>query len=246
MKQAALRKPEPVLETLRAQCARVMAQADHVHVHADKIAEYARFVLDTYPVITEHDEHHYVSKDAEKTAAYIIALDSINFGSGYFRAADIEYRDIAGGLKRAFERGELDTAEKWAKAGAGDFYALLDRPRSPVLDELVALFVKHLSATGRNMMADYGGRALNLLEAAGHSAATLVDILATWPEFRDISTYKGQGVPFLKRAQIMAAHLELTGIPQFTDMDALTIFADNMLPHVLRCDGILEYAPALA
>jgi len=40
--------------------------------------------------------------------------------------------------------------------------------------------------------------------------------------------------------------MELTGIPKFRDMEALTCFADNMIPHVLRCDGVLEYATALA
>jgi hypothetical protein len=33
---------------------------------------------------------------------------------------------------------------------------------------------------------------------------------------------------------------------RFDDLSDLTIFADNLLPHVLRIDGILEYAPALA
>ncbi|MCK5585267.1 hypothetical protein KAJ02_04280, partial [Candidatus Bipolaricaulota bacterium] len=29
------------------------------------------------------------------------------------------------------------------------------------------------------------------------------------------------------------------------DLDDLTIFADNLVPHVLRLEGILEYAPSL-
>src|SRR5690606_9107081 len=60
----------------------------------------------------------------------------------------------------------------------------------------------------------------------------------------------GAAVPIYKRAQILAAdmHLAFTGQGEadFTDLDQLTIFADNMVPHVLRLDGILEYAPPLA
>ena len=33
---------------------------------------------------------------------------------------------------------------------------------------------------------------------------------------------------------------------EFTDLDALTIFADNLVPHVLRCEGVLVYEPGLA
>ncbi len=33
---------------------------------------------------------------------------------------------------------------------------------------------------------------------------------------------------------------------RFSDLDRLTIFADNLVPHVLRCDGVLVYDPSLA
>ena len=40
--------------------------------------------------------------------------------------------------------------------------------------------------------------------------------------------------------------LALAGIVRFRDLDRLTIFADNLVPHVLRCDGVLVYDPRLA
>ena len=51
---------------------------------------------------------------------------------------------------------------------------------------------------------------------------------------------------FYKRAQILPADLALAGVAPFTDLDRLTIFADNLVPHVLRCDGVLLYDDALA
>jgi hypothetical protein len=51
---------------------------------------------------------------------------------------------------------------------------------------------------------------------------------------------------FYKRAQIAASDLALAGIADFHDLDRLTIFADNLVPHVLRVDGVLRYQPALA
>ena len=51
---------------------------------------------------------------------------------------------------------------------------------------------------------------------------------------------------FYKRAQILASDLALAGVAEFTDLDRLTIFADNLVPHVLRCDGVLVYDEQLA
>jgi hypothetical protein len=51
---------------------------------------------------------------------------------------------------------------------------------------------------------------------------------------------------FWKRAQIAANDLALAGVAEFSDLDRLTIFADNLVPHVLRVDGVLRYDPALA
>ena len=51
---------------------------------------------------------------------------------------------------------------------------------------------------------------------------------------------------FYKRAQIVSSDLALAGVAEFSDLDRLTIFADNLVPHVLRVDGVLRYEPALA
>ena len=40
--------------------------------------------------------------------------------------------------------------------------------------------------------------------------------------------------------------LVLAGVASFPDVDGLTVFADNLIPHVLRLDGALVYASELA
>ena len=52
-------------------------------------------------------------------------------------------------------------------------------------------------------------------------------------------------MPLFKRAQIAAADLALAGIAPADDLHRLTLFADNLVPHVLRLDGVLEFEPAL-
>ena len=57
-------------------------------------------------------------------------------------------------------------------------------------------------------------------------------------------------MPFYKRAQLTAADLAVAfggeGWGCYRDLDRLTCFADNLVPHVLRCAQVLVYAPSLA
>jgi Potential Queuosine, Q, salvage protein family len=79
----------------------------------------------------------------------------------------------------------------------------------------------------------------------------LANLLAEWNAFADVSSYEGRPVPFFKRAQIAAADVDRIGIAlrrtaasaesrRLRDRDRLTAFADNLVPHVLRLDGVLK------
>src|ERR671910_574416 len=81
-------------------------------------------------------------------------------------------------------------------------------------------------------------RALDLVAEAGGSAERLASMLAAGMPFYD-------DAGFWKRAQIVPNDLALAGVARFDDLDRLTIFADNLVPHVLRVDGVLRYDPSL-
>ena len=70
------------------------------------------------------------------------------------------------------------------------------------------------------------------------------------PYFDDVEHYDGLEVPFYKRAQLTPADIAVAfegkGPGRFEDLHRLTIFADNLVPHVLRVDGILLYEEGLA
>jgi hypothetical protein len=217
-------------------CAWVAGQAEHVKLHADKISAYARFIAGKYPVTTQlGGDKHFISGDRGLTAAYVLALDSINFGSGYFSIAQecgiaLEYEVIARGLKKHFEQGR-----DWKNLSAADFSAMFSMPLGvhPKLDELLHNFEMHLRETAERVE-----KPIDLLQG---SAVKLAETVAAWPGFHDVHPYKGRDIPILKRAQILAADMNLA-LGGLADVDKLTIFADNMVPHVLRCDGILEYS----
>jgi len=102
--------------------------------------------------------------------------------------------------------------------------------------ELMRLYAEALRELGRFLGER---RALDLVREAGGSAERFASMLADGMPFFD-----DRG--FWKRAQIAANDLALAGVAEFSDLDRLTIFADNLVPHVLRVDGVLRYEPALA
>src|SRR5437764_533939 len=99
---------------------------------------------------------------------------------------------------------------------------------------VMRLYAQSLNALGRFLLDRFGGAFDALVDAADRSATALVVLLQQMPLYRDVATYRGEQVPFLKRAQITASD-----IGTFGDLDQLTLFADNLIPHVLRIDGVL-------
>jgi Potential Queuosine, Q, salvage protein family len=95
-------------------------------------------------------------------------------------------------------------------------------------------------------LRDLGGRISDFDAAArADSAVALATRLSGWACFADVSSHHGAPVPFYKRAQIAAADLARARVIDPPDVDRLTMFADNLVPHVLRLDGILAFEPEL-
>jgi hypothetical protein len=105
----------------------------------------------------------------------------------------------------------------------------------------MALFARSLNDLGRHVASERDARFEAVLNVANDSAEALVERLAAWDCFADTSEYGGLRVPFLKRAQIAEADLARAGVVRFHDLGRLTMFADNLVPHVLRLDGILTF-----
>jgi hypothetical protein len=221
-----------------------------------RVASYARELAALPDVRPGIDPRTHYLGHGEDTLAFFVILDTINFGSGYFpllrkRPGMSGYFTIASALTERFGRKGTWEARELAELSADECAAVfgqLDSP--PPIGELMALFAMALRDLGALLLERYDGDFAALVEAAGHSASRLVDVLAAMPLFRDVTPYRGSDVPFYKRAQLMAADLALAfageGHGHFTDLDRLTIFADNLVPHVLRVDGLLAYDESLA
>jgi len=187
------------------------------------------------------------ARDREWRAAFWLTMDAINFGSGWFptlrkRDGRSGYNTIATALAERFHRAGPWSATELAALPALDVAEALGQDAG---HELMALYAASLRDLGTHVAAEHGGRFTAVADAAEGSALSLVHHLGSWGCFADRSRYGSLELPFLKRAQIAAADLERAGVARFGDLGRLTMFADNLVPHVLRIDGVLSYAPSL-
>ncbi len=244
-----------LLKQVRAACKAVAARASHIQINTDFIPAYADALPLESAFQPEHDsESHYLDQN-EDTAAFFLTLDSINFGSGYFphlqkRPGMSGYFTIASCLKNRFKTNGPLSAVELTRVTPEDCTQIFEQhPDSKPIAELMQLFASALNDLGRYLQADFGGRFTELIKAADHSAERLMQLLVRMPLFNDVHQYGQIEVPFYKRAQLAAADLALAfkgqGLGCFGDLQNLTIFADNLVPHVLRVDHILTYTDAL-
>jgi len=232
-----------LLDEVRAHAAAVAGLARFVSIDDERIAQYAASLpLDRARAPELDPQTHYVG-EPESTLAYVVTLDAINFGSGYFpylhkRPGLSGYFTVASSLKDLWEsRGPLSARDLRALS-AEDCARIFDQSLDEtVVAELMALFARALNDLGDYLIVQFRGSFRALVDAADGSAERLASLLAGMPLYADRGFYK--------RAQLTAADLAVAGVAEFLDLDRLTIFADNLVPHVLRVDGVLRYEPEL-
>lgn len=220
---------------------------DEVRAACARIAESARWVsID--PAELEHVEPgpppvmdpgpHYLEGSPEDVATFLLAVDAVNFGSGWFptlrkRAGLSGYYTVTWAIADRFRADGAWTTAELRAMRTDEIADTLGQSRD---HELMALYAQALRSLG-TFLGDRG--ALAVVRDARGSAQRLAAMLAN-----GMALFADHG--FYKRAQIVPADLALAGVASFGDLDRLTIFADNLLPHVLRCDGVLHYDVELA
>ncbi|HMJ37420.1 MAG TPA: queuosine salvage family protein [Baekduia sp.] len=232
-------------DDVRAACAQIAEHARSVRIDAERLAGYGAGA-DGAPVTDPGLDpvRHYLEGSPADVALYTLALDTINFGSGWFPTLSKRsdpaagrtvsgYFTIAWNLADHFRIEGPWTTQRLRTMRTEDLAAILGQPAD---HELMSLYSQALRELGRFL----GTRSVpEVIAEARGSAERLATMLASGMAF-----YDDRG--FYKRAQIAGNDLALAGVARFHDLDRLTIFADNLVPHVLRCDGVLVYEPALA
>jgi hypothetical protein len=224
-----------------------MGLIDEVRLSCRVIAESARFVsidldrlgeVEPAPPPALDPERHFLEGATEEVALYMLTLDAINFGSGWFptlrkRPGCSGYFTVAWALADRFRSRGPWSNEELRALDAREVASVLGQEPD---HELMGLYAAALRSLG-NFLGERS--ALQLVREARGSAERLASMLADGMDF-----FADFG--FWKRAQIVPNDLALAGVASFEDLDRLTIFADNVVPHVLRVDGVLRYDPGLA
>ncbi|MFL5862000.1 MAG: queuosine salvage family protein [Solirubrobacteraceae bacterium] len=229
------------MDELREACAVVAARARSVSIVTGSVAAYAA-TLPARAGSASLPAPPATPAEREARAAYWLTMDAINFGSGWFptlrkRAGLSGYNTIAAALEDQFRDGAWSAAELTRMTAATLGPALVQDPDH----ELMALYAASLRDLGEHVSEGYRGRFAAVADAAGGSAVRLARRLGSWASFADCARYGNIELPFLKRAQIAAADLARAGVAEFDDLPRLTMFADNLVPHVLRLDGVLRF-----
>lgn len=243
-------------DDVRRAAAEVSRRARFVRIDPDRLEALAARLAEEAPPLPDYDGAHHHRGTPASTLAFNLSLDTINFGSGFFpylrkRGTLSGYFTVATALTQRFDAKGPWSARELRSLEAGEMAALLGQDLAvPEVCELMGLFAEALRDLGDWLERRFGGRFEGAVEAAAGSAERLAESLAEMRFYRDVERYDELEVPFYKRAQIVPSDLALAfggeGFGRFDDLDRLTIFADNLVPHVLRCEGVLIHDPALA
>jgi hypothetical protein len=242
----------------------VVDQAQQVKIRRDVIEKLCAGWSEEPFVVPAWDTTVHWGDGGERTANYILMLDSLNFcfwsepgeprwGITYDGQFYDGYKALAAGLKAAVESGIDLTDAKFLETISSECLdsilhpAGLTQGRIPLWEKRV----EHVREVGRVLNQSYSGSFAELIRQCQGSAAAVADRLAReFSSFRDETVYNGKPVRILKRAQITVVDVwgALQGNPlvDFRDLYSLTAFADYKIPQVLRAQGILEYSDSLA
>ncbi|WP_028067932.1 queuosine salvage family protein [Solirubrobacter soli] len=220
-------------DDIRAAAARVAAEATSVRIEHDTIDAYAHALPAESPPTPDLE-----GADDETRAAFSLQLNAINFGSGWFPTIRKPeglsgFRTMEAALRR---RGPWTAAQlrQLTRRQVADTFG--QDPEHPLMGH----FTRHLNELGERIDSSF------LAFARAHETVeALATTLSTWPTWFDVSPYPSGDVPFFKRAQIVAGDLALTRLGPTEGRERLTLFADNLVPHVLRIDGVLMFDPDL-
>ncbi|QMW21651.1 queuosine salvage family protein [Sandaracinobacteroides saxicola] len=238
---------------LRRSAQALAGRTRHVSVRTDRLEAYLEEVA-RRDQQQRYDPAPDETSSAEERVSFVLLRDATNFGSGWHPHLNKEpgisgARTTGVRLARWLAENGVPSAEQLSKTTAEHCAIVFGQSMTEPVAELMALFADAWRQLGEALGNRFGGSYGNLVAAADRSAVQLTALLGEVGYFNDVYIYDGLQFPFLKRAQLAAYDLSLfcpgDDRCRFHDLDQLTIFADNLVPHTLRVDGVLEFDATL-
>src|SRR3954447_10634167 len=166
-------------DRVRENAAAIAQDARHVRIDLDRLDE-----IEPGPPPSLDPERHFLEGSREDVAAYLLTLDAINFGSGWFptltkRPGCSGYYTVSGALADEFRARGPWSNDELRRLDGDELAQVLGQERG---HELMALYAEALRQLGDWLGDD---KPLGRIEAAGGSAEALADSLRTMPFFDD-------------------------------------------------------------
>jgi hypothetical protein len=160
---SAVRGAVDVFDGIRERCAEVMRRARFVRIDPVRIDALASELAAQPPPAPTLDPRHHHFGPPESTLAFLLTLDSINFGSGWFpvlrkRPGLSGYFTIATALKERFDNLGSWSAAELCELDAGDLARVLGQDLDAKdVAELMTLFARALRDLGGFLIERYEG-----------------------------------------------------------------------------------------
>jgi len=246
---------EKVLETTKY----AVEESKEVRIEEEGIEKLAK-ELKKQKIPPFSGEFYFFGKEKD-TIQYFFILDSINFCffpdknekkwgilSGKKKISGFFALSLA--LKKAIKKYPLLRADFLSNISLKTLREILKGEGGGGTIPLLEKRKEILRETGRVLLKEFNGEAVNILKKANGSCQKLVEILfEKFPSFRDTAPFNKKKIYFLKRAQIFAADIygifSGRGFGNFYDIEKLTCFADYKVPQILVDFGILKYSASL-
>lgn len=243
-----------VFQEIRESCQWVASVAKNVHIDKSALDRFAVTVSDSISDRPDVSLEIGFESNLDKLN-YVVLLDAINFGSGWFPSLN---KPVETSGYKTISRAFLNHCHHQGVPSVMDLRRFTPEKCSEVFLQngnravwpLMQLFAQSWNELGEFIFVNYSGRLENLILEAQGLAENLIDFLIRMPLYRDVSSFQGKSISFYKRAQITCADLHSclmgSALGSFSDIDELTMFADNLVPHVLRHEGVLVYKDQLS
>lgn len=240
-------------------------EMSHVQLNDSAIEDLAETLAEKEMEVPAWDAPVFPDEDASTADVvdFLMIGNSINFA---FNDPDTgekfetEYLDIpwkgAFGmwaiLSRAMDDGVPVLNPDWLSSLTIEEFSDLTQPSGNVDLPHIANRVKNLNQLGDFMLHRDIDTFQTLFEEYDVLHGGFIDDLVQCGAYQDERTYKGDTVPFNKRAQLAVTmvydRLHYHGNQEwatFEDIDSLTLFADYGIPAYLNTVGAIEYSPEL-
>jgi hypothetical protein len=155
---------ESVFAQIRRACAEVVERARSVRVESQALAALAEDLARDAPTGAHPDPAHHPKGDRQARLSYVLVLDAINFGSGYFpylrkRETMSGYFTVATCLRERFEANGPWQAPELAALSARDCADWLGQDLAIAdVAELMGLYARALNDLGGFLTDRYAGR----------------------------------------------------------------------------------------